>query len=233
MRSPLALTFAAALPFALSTACAQAHPDHSSHAHTHLAQNSAPAPAPPTTTAESGQTLVSGQGKLRFRVSMTSQQLPEAAQRALRGAHGNFAVDRRPGRGETYFALARAGILQISADMKQVRLLPTPSAMQNLNLHNTSIWYGAGRAAYLAWPADAAGLVFTTDLRGKLLHTLRPPAAEEDGQLASTIMLKEELGLASFQHVHGAVLREVGGKLYIIAQAWNPGDFAILEQVSE
>jgi hypothetical protein len=27
------------------------------------------------------------------------------------------------------------------------------------------------------------------------------------------------------------VLREVGGKQYIIAQAWNPGDFAVLEQV--
>jgi hypothetical protein len=28
------------------------------------------------------------------------------------------------------------------------------------------------------------------------------------------------------------VLRQVGGKLYVIAQAWNPGDFAILEQVT-
>ena len=28
-----------------------------------------------------------------------------------------------------------------------------------------------------------------------------------------------------------AVLRQAGGKLYIIAQAWNPGDFAVLEQV--
>jgi hypothetical protein len=26
-------------------------------------------------------------------------------------------------------------------------------------------------------------------------------------------------------------MREMGGKLYLIAQAWNPGDFAILEQV--
>jgi hypothetical protein len=25
----------------------------------------------------------------------------------------------------------------------------------------------------------------------------------------------------------------VGGKLYVIAQTWNPGDFAVLEQVSQ
>ena len=45
-------------------------------------------------------------------------------------------------------------------------------------------------------------------------------------------MPKEDLGLENFQHIHNAVLHEVKGKLYIIAQAWNPGDFAILEQTS-
>jgi hypothetical protein len=54
----------------------------------------------------------------------------------------------------------------------------------------------------------------------------------ENDQLVSTIMAKEDLGLANFQHIHNAVLREMGGKLYVIAQAWNPGDFAILEQVN-
>ena len=39
-------------------------------------------------------------------------------------------------------------------------------------------------------------------------------------------------GLVNFKHVHNAVLREAGGKLYVIAQAWNPGDFAVLEQVT-
>jgi hypothetical protein len=29
------------------------------------------------------------------------------------------------------------------------------------------------------------------------------------------------------------VLRRVNNKLYIIVQAWNPGDFAILEQVTD
>lgn len=50
-------------------------------------------------------------------------------------------------------------------------------------------------------------------------------------QLISTVMPKEDLGLANFQHIHNSVLRVIDGKLYIIAQAWNPGDFAILEQV--
>jgi hypothetical protein len=54
----------------------------------------------------------------------------------------------------------------------------------------------------------------------------------ENDQLISTVMPKEDLGLANFQHIHNAVLREIGNRFYIIAQAWNPGDFAILEQVA-
>jgi hypothetical protein len=46
-------------------------------------------------------------------------------------------------------------------------------------------------------------------------------------------MPKEDLGLANFKHIHNAVLREYGNKYYLIAQAWNPGDFAILEQVTD
>ena len=54
----------------------------------------------------------------------------------------------------------------------------------------------------------------------------------EGDKLVSTIMPKEELGLEKFTHIHNAVLRKFSGKFYIIAQAWNPGDFAILEQVT-
>lgn len=53
----------------------------------------------------------------------------------------------------------------------------------------------------------------------------------ENDKVVSTIMPKEDLGLSNFQHIHNAVIKKQGGKLYIIAQAWNPGDFAILEQV--
>jgi hypothetical protein len=54
----------------------------------------------------------------------------------------------------------------------------------------------------------------------------------ENDKLISTIMPKEDLGLQNFQHVHNAVLREYGNKLYVVAQAWNPGDFAVFEQVT-
>jgi hypothetical protein len=321
---------------------------------------------------------VSGQGKLRFRVLYTSSHLPEEAQKVLKAAHGGFAVDRRRGRGETYFALPGAGILQISADLKQVKLLPTAEEMKGTNMHNAMLWT-ASNETYLTFPANAANRVFTTKLDGTLVHTLKPPTADTDlgdatanayfkangpfiptdveylnglfyiptgyskldyvltarvkpgkdfdatwnklafggrgtgagqfgtghgvtvpagkkridiadrpnseidrftpegkyletvslpkgsfpcdtyyddqymvvgalhgpdrtkgapiyvvekDQVVSTIMAKEELGLANFQHIHNAVMRKVGGKLYIIAQAWNPGDFAILEQTN-
>ena len=54
----------------------------------------------------------------------------------------------------------------------------------------------------------------------------------EDDRLVSTIFAQEDLGLVNFKHVHNAVLRQVGGRLYVIAQTWNPGDLAVLEQVS-
>jgi hypothetical protein len=47
----------------------------------------------------------------------------------------------------------------------------------------------------------------------------------EDDRLVSTLFPKDDLGLANFKHVHNAVLRQWNGKLYVIAQAWNPGDF--------
>ena len=328
-------------------------------------------------TASSG---VSGQGKMRFRVLYTSEHLPSEAQKVLTSAHGGFAVDIRPGKGETYFALKGAGIIQISSDLTSTRLLDTAPEMKNTNLHNTTIWYAPDGSPYLEFPGNEAGEVFTTDVNGKLLHALKtpergtdlgspiaydyftgagnfvptdveqvdgllymttgysnldfvltarivsthpfqavwhdlafggrgtgvgqfgtahgitvPPGTKrldisdrpnskidrftrygqylsslrmplgslpcdiyylgkyavvgsldgpdtskgapiyllENDRLVSTILPKEELGLTNFKHVHNAVLRELGGKLYIIAQAWNPGDFAVLEQVTD
>lgn len=320
---------------------------------------------------------ISGQGKLRFRVLYTAEHLPAEAQKVVKAAHGGFTVDRRKGQGETYFALPGAGILQISADLKSVKLLPTAEEMKGTNMHNALFWNAEG-GPYLTFPGNASNRVFTTTLDGTLVNTLKPPTAENDlgnpipntyfkengpfiptdveylnglfyiptgyskldyvltarvkpgknfettwnnlsfggrgtgvGQfgtghgvtvpvgkkridiadrpnaeidrftpegkyletvklptgsfpcdtyydgnymvvgalngpdrtkgapiyilekdkVVSTIMAKEDLGLANFQHIHNAIIRKVGGKLYIIAQAWNPGDFAILEQV--
>jgi hypothetical protein len=322
----------------------------------------------------------SGNEEMRFRVLYTASHLPAEAQAVLEKAHGGFAVDRRPGKGETYFALPGAGIVQISADLKSTRLLPTPAEMKDTNLHNATIWYAEDGTAFLSFPGNAAGKVFTTTLEGKLVNALSPPNGEsdlgnpiandyfkgrgnfvptdveqldgllyittgysnldfvltaqvlatnpfraawhdlafggrgaapgqfgtghgitvppgtkrldiadrpnaeidrftrygqylstlrmplgsfpcdidyegpyaivgslhgpdrskgapiyilEDDKLISTVMPKEDLGLENFQHVHNAVLRQLDGKFYIIAQAWNPGDFAILEQVAD
>jgi hypothetical protein len=110
--------------------------------------------APEGASAKSGPVPgISGQGKMRFRVLYTSEHLPEEARKVLVKAHGGFAVDRRPGRGETYFALPGAGILQISADLKSVQLLKTSDSMKNVNLHDTTIWYDPrDRSPYLVFP---------------------------------------------------------------------------------
>jgi len=322
---------------------------------------------------------VSGQGNLKFKVLYASDHLPPEAQKVLVNAHGGFAVDRRPGRDETYFALPGAGILQISADLKTINLLDTPDEMRKVNLHDTNIWYDKDGTPYLVFPANSEGKIFTTTLDGKLVHKLdaptgadnfeapevhdyflgggnfsptaveyleglyyvttgycnldyvltarvthdghfeaawndlawggkgdgigqfgtghgitkppgmvrldvadRPhsrferftryghylsslampsgslpcdinyldpqysvvPALEgpdkskgapiyvlENERLVSTVMIKEDLGLPNFVHIHNAAIRKIGNKFYIFALAWNPGDFAILEQV--
>lgn len=322
----------------------------------------------------------SGQGHLKFRVLYTADHLPQEAVAVLVKAHGGFAVDRRDGKGETYFSLPGAGIIQLSADLKTTRMLDTPPEMKNVNLHDAAIWYDVDGTPYLSFPANDAGVVFTTTLDGKLVHALNAPTADDDfdqptvnayfrqggkfaptdvkqleglfyittgysdldyvltakifstkpfvakwydlafggkgdapgqfgtghgitvvpggkrlavsdranakvdrftryGQyrdtlqlpkgsfpcdidyaggyaiigclygpdrskgapiyiikddtVVSTIMPKEELGLETFQHIHNAVLLVIEGKFYIVAQTWNPGDFAILEQVTE
>ena len=321
---------------------------------------------------------VSGQGSLKFKVLYTRNHFPEEVVAAIDKAHGGFDVDRRPGKGETYFALPGVGIIQISADLKTTKLIETPPALKQANAHYTTVWAATDGMPYLSFPANDVGKVFTTTLGGKLVHTLESPDAmtdfehqevniyfseggkfvptgvthvdgmlyvttgysdldyilgakitnlspfeadwyplafggkgEEPGQfgtghhitvpygtnrldisdranaeveryspegtyletlplikgsfpcsidyeagyavvaclygpdknkgaplyilegnnLVSTVMLKEELGVETFQHLHGAVLRKIDSKFYIIAQSWNPGDIIILEQV--
>ena len=349
-----------------------AHPLHHSHGRS---ETSPPAKVAEVLTTAAG---VSGQGDLRFRVLYTGSHLPEAALTVLESAHGGFAVNRRPSRGETYFALPGAGIVEISGDLKSTRLLDTDESMKGKNLHNTTIWFDPDGTPFLTFPANNAGLVFTTTLQGKLVHTLGIPGERDrfdqpavddyffvrgnfaptdaehldglfyittgyssldyvltakiistdpfravwndlafggkgdglgefgtghgitvspdkkrvdvadrsqseidrftryghyrstwkmpigsfpcdidysgdlavvgclhgpdrskgapiylldNGKVVSTVMMKEELGLEKFQHIHNAVLRKIGERYYIIVQAWNPGDFAILEQV--
>jgi hypothetical protein len=331
-----------------------------------------------TAVGAHAQGKTTGDGDFRFRVFQTSEILPPEAREALPRAHGGFAVDRREGKGEAYFALPGAGIIQISPDLRSTRLIPTPDEVKNTNLHNTAIWYDTEGTPFLSLPANDAGKVFTTTLDGNLVHTLEQPAPDfsfdepvvneyfakngklvptdvvylngllyittgysaldyvltayvgstdpmrarwhdlafggkgdqpgqfgtghgitispdmrrihvadrpnsevdgftrfghyretlklpegsfpcdidfaggytvvgclhgpdrskgapiyllKDGELISTLMPKEDLGLEKFTHVHNATLRILNGRVYILAQAWNPGDFVILEHV--
>src|SRR5262245_56587255 len=86
----------------------------------HAPRHGSQSPAVPAVTTDATAQGVSGQGALRFRVLLTSAHLPEAARKVLASAHGGFAVDHRPGKEETYFALPGAGILRMAADLKQV-----------------------------------------------------------------------------------------------------------------
>src|SRR6266581_6912165 len=171
----LARTVAIALVALVGATSLPAHPHHGS-----LPSQEASTPAPGTIAP--GAKGVSGQGTLRFRVLLTAAQLPEEARKVVVSAHGGCAVDHRPGKEETYFALPGAGILRMSADLKQVVLVPTAPEMKGTNLHNTAIWYGPDGTAYLTFPANDAGRVFTTSLGGELLHTLaRPTDSDEFG----------------------------------------------------
>src|SRR5215471_16035730 len=99
----------------------------------HYPRSHATAQAPTPTGAKSAPAPgISGQGKMKFRVLYTSERLPEEARKVLIKAHGGFAVDRRPGKEETYFALPGAGILQISADLRSIRVLPTAEPMKDV-----------------------------------------------------------------------------------------------------
>ena len=340
-----------------------------------LAWNAGVSPTPGAADSH----LTSGQGKYKFKVAYRGSHLPEEAQKVLEKAHGGFAVDRSENRGEIYFALPGAGIIQISADMSETRMLATDPAMKPHNMHNAAIWYDSAGKGHLSFPGNGTSTVYTTSLDGTLEHTLtapdgskdlghptatqffygrgnfvptdvdqlggllyiatgyssldyvvtakiestnpfkvswydlafggkgagtgqfgtghgitvpvgtrridvadrpngeierftrhgqylstlklppgsypcdvdyldnlgvvgalhgpdRPKGAPiyilEDDKLVSTILPKAELGLEKFQHVHNAAVHKSNGKLYVIAQAWNPGDFAIFERVA-
>src|SRR5579872_1053753 len=125
-------------------------------------------------------TAVSGQGKMKFKVLYKSDHLPEEAQKVLKGAHAGFTVDLAKGKGETYFSLKGAGIIQISADLKSTRMIDTPEEMKNTNLHNTTIWHDADAKAHLLFPGNEANKVFVTGLDGKLDAVLSTPAPGVD-----------------------------------------------------
>ncbi len=320
-----------------------------------------------------------GQGELTFKVHRTSKDLPAEAHKGLNAAHGGFGPDRRRGKGEVYFYLPEVGILKISNDMDTIDLVPTDKDMKPNNMHNTTVWYGKGKNAYITFPGNGNSTIYTTELDGTLVDKLYTPSKDlkwtknkvsdyfakggkfvptdveyydkqlyvatgyssldyvlradvksgknfstswngeafggkgdgvgqfgtghgitngpdgksiavadrakseidlfkpngdyistldmpkgslpcdvdyideytvvgclkgpkpdeqaapiyilKDGKIVSTILIKDDLGLSKFTHVHNSVMIKHKGVYYVIAQAWNPGDFVILKQV--
>jgi hypothetical protein len=363
----------------LSNLNASAHPGghegisntpHATNSELLVALQDADASASPKTT---------GQGDLKFKVLHTSKALPSKAMKGLNAAHGGFAVDRRKGKGEVYFALPQVGIIRISKDLNTIDLLATDDSMSSTNMHNTTIWYGKKDKAYLTFPGNDSNKVYTTTITGDLLNTLDGPTVDtkfddnrvtkyfaedkkfvptdvefldkkfyittgysaldyvltadvktrygvktewtpfafggkgrkegqfgtghgitiapdgktltvadrpnseiesfdkkgnyigkldlpkgslpcdidyesgytvvgcldgpdktkgapiyivKDEKVVSTLVIQDDLGLPKFKHIHNAVMVKRNGKFYVIAQAWNPGDFVILEQVN-
>ncbi|MEQ8848548.1 hypothetical protein [Botrimarina sp.] len=55
----------------------------------------------------------------------------------------------------------------------------------------------------------------------------------KDGEVASVLRPKLDLGLEQFQHIHNAVGVVVDGKLFVLCYGWNPGCYAVLEHVAQ
>ena len=73
-------------------------------------------------------------------------------------------------------------------------------------------------------------------LKGPDGSTPAPIYVLEKGNMVAELNIGRDLGLEGFTHIHNAAFHTVaqpdgGRKLYVLAYAWNPGNFAILEQV--
>ncbi len=127
---------------------------------------------------------ISGDNSMAFEVSVTSKALPKKVFEAnpfARGkrvildcAHGGFAYDSRPDKGEVYWFLQGAGIMRIEKDRSKIALVDTDAKMLKFNMHNATFFMHK-KQAMIAWPANGGASVFVTDLKGTLLHTVGKP----------------------------------------------------------
>ncbi len=84
----------------------------------------------------------------------------------------------------------------------------------------------------------AGNLAVVGCLKGAGGKTPAPIHLLQDGNIAATLKLQEDLGLDGWTHVHNAAIRVLSKpghlgipRVMIIASGWNPGRIAILEQV--
>lgn len=178
---------------------ALAHPGHDGHA-----SRAAGGAAAASTTG--------GQGRFTFRYSATKSSLPDEAKAKLHLAHGGFAVD--PTSGEVFFGLKGVGIVWMSNDLEEKRVLPVKDpALVEGNFHNTTILHRDDGKRFLALPDNEKGRVFITTDRGELVTTLESPT-QVNGYYA---------GGGQFNPTD----TEYAGQQLYVADGYSPGNFIL------
>ena len=114
-----------------------------------------------------------------FRYNEELSSLPESVAAKVSGAHGGFAVDSRTG--EVFFGLKGAGVIWMSPDLSEKRVLPVTNPMiLEGNFHNTSVLYRADGARFLALPDNEKHRVYLMSDEGALASVLETPEALND-----------------------------------------------------
>ena len=122
---------------------------------------------------------LAGTTPFQFKYIKELSDLPSATDEHLSKAHGGFAVDSRTG--EVFFGLKKAGVIWMSNDLKQKKVLPiTDPEIIEGNFHNTTILYRADGERFIALPDNEKARVYIISDEGKLVSTLNSPTRMND-----------------------------------------------------
>ena len=120
-----------------------------------------------------------GRGRFVFRHVAEKSVLPDGTKEKLHLAHGGFAVD--PVTGEVFFGLKGVGIIWMSNDLGEKRVLPVkdPSILEG-NFHNTTLLRRGDGQRFLALPDNEKGRVLIVTDQGELKASLGAPVRVND-----------------------------------------------------
>lgn len=113
-----------------------------------------------------------------FRHHADLSELPEAAKKHLPGAHGGFAVDWR-GKRDVYFALKGCGIIHLSPDLAEKRIIELDPWVRAGNFHNTTLIYDGKGTPYIALPDNERQRVYVVTTSGDLVQVLSHPKGND------------------------------------------------------
>ncbi len=105
--------------------------------------------------------------------------LPDSVLASEVKLHGTFAIDRRPGFGHIYYALADHGLIRVDPDLKHQEVIPLSDQLRNLiNIHSVKIGQIDGQMR-LILTANRNGLIAVIGLDGRLDFVLSRPNLEQ------------------------------------------------------